>query len=73
MSFIPETRANDKNINEGAIRIVEDVADILKQMMASELLASMKDVDETYWAQTHEALDIVLYEAIREIEVRKND
>lgn len=50
-----------------------DIADYLAQLMESPILALMKDIDETYWAETHEKLDDILYDVVREMEYTRDE
>ncbi len=58
---------------QGRLDDLGDVADILKRIMEGAHVALLKDIDETYWAQTHEALDDLLYEVVREMEIVRDD
>ena len=55
---------------------LDDLGDLvyyLKELMESPILTLMRDMDETYWAQTHQVLDIVLCDVVEEMEWMKDD
>jgi len=55
---------------------LDDLGDLvyyLKELMESPILTLMRDMDETYWAETHQALAEVLCGALEEMEWVKDD